>query len=216
MGEVDVEGQEVFDGRPALAFRRARDRRRFLAWAAALGVGASLAGGSGRRLATAQSGGGDVGILNYALALEYLESDFFARGLRADLVDGRARELIEPIARHEDEHVSILTTTITDLGGQPVERPRFTYPGGTFDDARAWLRTGASLQDLAVKAYHGQVTRISNRELLGAAASLAGTESRHAAIMAELAGRNPFPAPIEVAKGRSFVLRAARPFLRSS
>jgi rubrerythrin len=205
----------LFGGRPVLVFGRAGDRRNFLVWAGALGVGASLASGIGRRLASAQSGEGDVGILNYALTLEYLERDFFARGLRAGLVDGRRRELIEPIAAHEDEHVAILTTTIGDLGGTPAPRPGFSYPPATFDDAGTWLRTGANLQDLAVKAYHGQVTKISNRELLGAAASLAGTESRHAAIMAELAGRNPFPAPLEVPKSKSFVLQAAQPFLKS-
>jgi hypothetical protein len=206
---------ELFDGRPVLVFGRERDRRNFLRWASAIGVGGSLAAVGHGRYAAAQSNEADIDILNYALTLEYLERSFFRRGLRAGLLQGRERELLEPIAEHEAEHVSILSTTVSDLGGSPAVEPRFDYPGGLFADKARWIETAATLQDVAVSAYHGQVTRISNRDLLGAAGSIAGTESRHAAILAELSGRNPFPAPIEQPKSKRFVLDKAGAFIRS-
>jgi Ferritin-like domain len=205
--------EELFEGRGVIAFERADDRRSFLRWAAIVGVGSALAVATRNRLAEASGDGGDVGILNYALTLEYLERDFFTGGLDAGLLSGRDLALVAPIRAHEDEHVDALGAAIKSLGGRPTDEPRFTYPGGTFGDKARFLRTAATLEDLAVKAYHGQVTRIS-RDLLGAAAAIAGTESRHAAILAELSGRNPFPAPLEVPESKAQVLRAARPFLR--
>jgi rubrerythrin len=204
---------DLFNGRPVIAFAGGGERRNFLKWASAIGVGSTLAAAAHARFASAQSDEGDIEILNYALTLEYLERDFFRRGLRSQLVEGRERELVEPVAAHEAEHVTILSSTISDLGGTPSEEPVLTYPRGTFEDRAQWLRTAATLQDIAVQAYHGQVTRITNVQLLGAAASIAGTESRHAAILAELSGRNPFPAPFERPKPKRVVLDRAQPFL---
>jgi hypothetical protein len=201
---------EVFGGRPVLEFEHDRDRRSFLRWALVIGAGGSLAGSG--ILAAAQGGGGDIGILNYALTLEYLERDFFDRGLK--VLSGRNRDLVAPIAAHEREHVSIISSTIADLGGSPVNKPGLRYPAGIFRDEAAWLETAAQLESVAVGAYHGQVTRIQNPDLLTAAASIAGTESRHAAILAEISGGNPFPAPLEEPSSKKKVLAAARPFLR--
>ncbi|MFN2491185.1 MAG: ferritin-like domain-containing protein [Actinomycetota bacterium] len=205
----------LFDGRPVLSFQRERDRRNFLKWAAVIGVGGSLAVAAKDRFAAAQSGGGDVGILNYALTLEYLERDFFRRGLQEELLSGRDAELVEPILAHENEHVSILSSTIEKLGATAVEAPEPTYPSGTFGSARRWLETASMLEDLGVSAYHGQVTRIESPELLQAAASIAGVESRHAAILRELTGADPFPAPLEQPKIRAQVLKAAQLFIKS-
>jgi len=60
-----------------------------------------------------------------------------------------------------------------------------------------------------VKAYHGQVPLVKNPALMGAAASIAGVESRHAAIIAQISGGNPFPAPIEGHLPMGSVLKAA-------
>jgi hypothetical protein len=191
-----------------------RGRRNFLKWASLAGLGASLAVATKDRFATAQSPR-DVDILNYALTLEYLERDFFTRGLKAGLLTGRDAALVEEVRGHENEHVSALESTITDLGGSPVPSPKLEYPKGVFRERGAWLDVAAKLEALAVGAYHGQVRRIRDVNILAAAASIAGTESRHAAILAELSGGDPFPAPLEDPKSQPRVLRAARPFLKS-
>jgi hypothetical protein len=219
-GERDLEAVTAtsseggpFGGVPVMELADEFARRNFLKWAAIVGAGATLVVTTKDRFAAAQSA--DVDILNYALTLEYLEQDFFARGSRSGVLTGRDGDLIAAIGDAESEHVSALSSTVKDLGGTPVPKPKLKYPKGVFRDRAAFLKTAAQLEDLAVKAYHGQVTRIGDPAILGAAASIAGAESRHAAICAELSGEDPFPAPIEQALKQARVLKAARPFLRS-
>jgi hypothetical protein len=206
-------GHHPFDGEPVIIFESDHDRRRFLKWAGIIGVGGSLTFLARDRLASAQNEGPDIEILNYALTLEYLEADFFGQGLSANLLSGRELELVEPIREHERTHISALVSAVEDLGGTPVEEPTFTYPNRTFENADAFLKTAYDFEALAVKAYHGQVTKFTNGDLLAAAASIAGTESRHAAILADLTGNNPFPAPLEEPAPRRQVLDAVQPFV---
>lgn len=204
----------LFGGGPVMMIADDRSRRSFLKWAGLLGVGATLvAAGARSRFASAQGDEGDIGILNYALTLEYLEEDFYGRGADSGLLTGRAGELVAAIRDHETEHISAIESTISDLGGSPVKKPKFSYPQGVFKDKQVWLETALDFSQLGVEAYHGQVQRIQSPELLGAAASIAGVESRHAAIIARLSGRNPFPAPIEQSASKSRVLKTVKPFV---
>ena len=208
-----MDNSHVFDGEPVIQFNNETDRRNFVKWAGIVGVGSTLvAGGLGRQWASAKEDS-DIGILNYALTLEYLEADFYARGLDENILSGRDKALVSPIKAHEQAHVSALTQTITDLGGKPVEKPGFKYPGATFKSKEGFLKTASVFEELGVTAYHGQVTKIKNPDLLAAAASIAGVESRHAAILAALTGKNPFPAPVEKTADMATVLEAAKPFL---
>ncbi|MDQ3784741.1 MAG: ferritin-like domain-containing protein [Actinomycetota bacterium] len=205
---------QIFDGKPVIEFDNESDRRNFIKWAGIVGVGSTLvAGGLGRQWASAQEGS-DIDILNYALTLEYLEADFYTRGLDANILSGRDQALVVPIKAHEQAHVSTLSQTITDLGGKPVKKPGFKYPGPTFKSKDDFLSTASVFEELGVTAYHGQVTKIKNPDLLAAAASIAGVESRHAAILADLTGKNPFPGPVEKTATMATVLEAAKPFLK--
>jgi rubrerythrin len=206
-------GKQLFDGRPVIGFHLDRDRRNFIKWAGIIGCGGTLAVLTRDRFASAQGDNGDIDILNYALSLEYLEADFYDQGIQADLLSGREQELVNSIHQHETEHVAALESTVQDLGGTPVETPTFSYPNETFGNRNSFLRAAFDLETLTVKAYHGQVTKFSNSDLLAAAASIAGTESRHAAILADLTGNDPFPAPLEVGESRNKVLNAARPYI---
>ena len=158
----------------------------------------------------------DIEILNYALTLEYLEADFYKRGAEAKLFSGHDEDVIKAIRDHEKDHVETLKKTIEKLGGKHVKEPKFQYPAGTFTDKAAFLKTASTFEELGVAAYHGQVTRLENPDLLAAAASIAGVESRHAAVLAGMMGGNPFPAPIEAHKTMADVLAAAKPFIVGS
>ena len=70
--------------------------------------------------ALAQDDEGDVGILNFALTLEYLEAAYYKMGIdQVSGLDGDANELAMTIQKDEDEHVSGLTEAIKSLKGTP-------------------------------------------------------------------------------------------------
>lgn len=208
----------LFDGKPVLTFREETDRRTFLRWAGMIGAGATLVAGGGVALggtasAATPSSTGDLGILNYALTLEYLEADFYGRGVQAGILTGRTKDLVTPIADHEAAHVSAIKSAVSSAGGTPVTKPKITYPAGTFSSATKFLATASQFEELGVVAYHGQVPLIASVDVLAAAASIAGVESRHAAILADLTGGNPFPAPVEMHQPMSYVLAKVKPFI---
>jgi hypothetical protein len=209
---------QIFDGKPVLQFSSETNRRSFLKYAGLVGVGASLVAGgvlnapyaAANAPAVAQ---GDLDILNYALTLEYLESDFYATGLAKGFLSGRELELITPIGDHEKQHVAAVTQTIKSLGGTPVDKPKITYPAGIFDSKAKFLATASVFEELGVTAYHGQVPLIKSGDILGAAASIAGVESRHAAVIATLIGGNPFPNQIEKHADMATILAAVKPLI---
>jgi hypothetical protein len=182
----------------------AGDPRSFLASSDAVGVGTRTGAASN-----------DLDILNYALTLEYLEAGFYERGIAANLLTGRELDLVTPIRDHELAHVQAVTDTITGLGGKPVAKPKLKFPAKTFKDRDTFLATASIFEELGVKAYHGQVPLIQSGDLLAAAASIAGVESRHAAILADLTGGDPFPRPIEATLPMKAVLKAAMPYIKS-
>lgn len=219
---------QPFDGKPVVEFQSEHDRRSFLRNAVLVGVGAtyvaaaagdprsflrsSAASAGDVQLAAASS---DLDILNYALTLEYLESTFYEQGIAAGLLSGRELALVTPIRDHEKAHVQAVTDTIKGLGGKPVAKPKLTIPASTFKDKAKFLATASTFEELGVKAYHGQVPLIESKDILAAAASIAGVESRHAAILADLTGGDPFPGPIEAHLPMQAVLKAAMPFIKS-
>lgn len=216
----------LFDGKPVVAFGRESDRRTFLRWAGLVGVGAGFVLGGAATPAFAQtptpspapgadsaSGTGDLGILNYALTLEYLEAEFYAQGIMAGVLSGRELELVTPIEAHEKAHVEAIMATVTKLGGTPVAKPTIMFPDGTFASREMFLMTASTFEELGVSAYHGQVPLIASGDVLGAAASIAGVESRHAAVLASLIGGKPVPNAFESPKDMATVLAAAKPFI---
>ena len=68
-------------------------------------------------------------------------------------------------------------------------------------------------EELGVTAYHGQVPLIQSSDVLGAAASIAGVESRHAAVVASLINGDPFPHHIEEHATMATVLAAVKPLI---
>ena len=61
---------------------------------------------------TAQFGKGDIGILNYALTLEYLETAFYADVVKSGLFKGADLATIKKFGEEEAEHVSALTAAV--------------------------------------------------------------------------------------------------------
>lgn len=171
------------------------DRRTFLrrAGLAAAGGGLLAVGCNG----DGASEEGDLGLLNLLLTVEHVAADLYRRGLDAGLLSGRDRALVETVSQHEQDHVEVLRLTIEDLGGIAAQRPEITHPEGLFSDVDRFLERAARLEELEVGAYQGRILEITDPGALETVASIAGTESRHAAVVARIGRRGPFPAPVE-------------------
>src|ERR1700753_1276832 len=97
------------------------DRKRFLkmagsAGAASFGAFVLAACGSSKKAATtaattastSSAAGGDVAIANYALTLEYLETEFYEKVVSSGFFSGKSASLIKSFGEQEQTHVEAL------------------------------------------------------------------------------------------------------------
>ncbi|MGV3558388.1 ferritin-like domain-containing protein [Larkinella arboricola] len=128
-----------------------------------------------------------VSVLNFALLLEYLEADFYEKGLMSGLPFGNKRALFEEIGKHEKEHVDFLKASIAWVGGQAIGKPEFDFTAGgmfpnPFSNFDVFLTLSQAFEDLGVRAYKGQAPKLfSHRDVLLGALRIHSTEARHAA-----------------------------------
>lgn len=168
--------------------------------------GAILAGcgGDGGGTAFAQDGM-DVDVLNFALNLEYLEAEYYLRGVegrglseadrgsgagpvsggrqvnfQTPLIADYARE----IAGDEEAHVRFLRGA---LGAQAVPAPAINFDAAfaalgfdPFANEANFLLGAFVFEDVGVTAYNGAAPLISDSSLLAAAASILAVEAYHA------------------------------------
>ncbi len=128
--------------------------------------------------ALAAGGGTDVDILNFALTLEYLESDFYQVKGKSVGLSGEAKRLAAMFGDEESEHVAALTKAITASGGKPVKKPMFSFP---VKNQAGFLKLAYVLENTGVGAYNGAGPALKNKALLAAAGSIVQVEARHAA-----------------------------------
>lgn len=139
---------------------------------------------------TAQFGQGDLGIVNYALTLEYLEAAFYADVVKSGLFTGDDLALIKAIGENEQDHVDALSATAKKLGGPPAEAPKTEFP---LEDAQSVLELAATVENLGAAAYLGQAAAIKDPDVLAAALSIHTVEARHASALNTLTGESPTP-----------------------
>ena len=161
--------------------------------------------------ALAMSDGGDVGILNFALTLEYLESSFYKEAKRRAGASGELKSLIELVGKDEDEHVKVLKATIVELGGKPVAEPKFDFP---YDNTKEFLELAQTFEDTGVSAYNGAAPQIKSKEVLGAAGSIVQVEARHAAAIRLQNSAEPSPEAFDPSLPKAQVLKAVEPFIQ--
>ena len=159
--------------------------------------------------AMAEDAMGDIDILNFALTLEFLEADFYKKGLAANL-SAETKKLATLLGEHESAHVETLSGTIKDLGGTPVAEPTFKFP---FTDEASFLELAQTLEDTGVSAYNGAAPLIESKDVLGAAGSIVQVEARHAAAIRLLRKETPAPNAFDEAMDKAAVLAAVTPLI---
>ncbi|MGV3705585.1 MAG: ferritin-like domain-containing protein [Arcticibacter sp.] len=130
-----------------------------------------------------------VGVLQFALTLEYLEAEFYDKGLKQNttlIPAGPGRNVVTTIAQHEAAHVKFLQDTIKSLSATPVTKPTFDFTAkGTFADVftnyDTFLAVAQAFEDTGVRAYKGQAGNLKeNAAVLTAALNIHSVEARHA------------------------------------
>ena len=153
----------------------------------------------------------DIGILNYALTLEYLETEFYAKVIAAKLFSGSVGSLIKTFGAQEATHVAALTAAVKQLGGTPVAKVQGKFPITT---AAATAELAYTVENLGAAAYLGQAPLIQSPQVLAAALSIHSVEARHAATIGTLVKKSITPdGAFAKPDDMSTVLAAVKPFL---
>ena len=159
----------------------------------------------------ASSHTGDISILNYALTLEYLESEFYAKVVAAGLFSGKVGSLVKDFGAQEQTHVEAIRGAIQKLGGTPVKQPEGKFP---VTSATQVAELAYTVENLGAAAYLGQAASIQSPEVLASALAIHSVEARHAATLGTLVKKSltpdgAFAKPADM----STVLAAVKPFL---
>jgi hypothetical protein len=133
-----------------------------------------------------------VVILNFALTLEYLESEFFQTGIdTAGLIPDTDLPIFETIAAHETAHVRLLQQT---LGTSAIPKPTFDFTAGgnfnPFGDYEIFKALSQGFEDTGVRAYKGQAPALmADNDILQTALQIHSVEARHASAIRRLRGQ---------------------------
>ena len=200
-----------------------RGRRSFLSTlglaGAAVGVGA-MTGCSNDGPVTLTNGTTPsvLDVLNFALNLEYLEASFYlyvttgsglptadmgvspgavTGGAKVSFVNPVVASLANQLATHEREHVEFLRSTISAVGGTPVDMPALNLAaGGAVTSDATFLAAARQLEAVGVSAYIGGAQYLtSSVTALNYAAQILDTEAQHSGFVRELCIVNGVTSP---------------------
>lgn len=122
----------------------------------------------------------DVGILNYAYALEQLEAAFYQQAVASSAysaMPAAEQELVGDIKNHEAIHRDFLKAALS-TAAIPGLSVNF---GASFASRDSILNTAKVLEDTGVAAYNGAGQYIKDTNYLLVAGKIVSVEARHAA-----------------------------------
>jgi hypothetical protein len=178
-------------------------RRRFLAWSSTALLGAIAFGGKLPGLSIEQAfaqtpggaamgkavdlGEGDVGILNYAYALEQLEAAFYTQVTKTPYANMASADtdILTGIRDHEIAHRDFFKAALKK-GAIPALEVDFTKID--FNSRDSVLKTAMTFEDLGVAAYNGAGQLLKKEEYLLLAGKIVSVEARHATAIRYLIG----------------------------
>jgi Ferritin-like domain len=200
-------------------------RRRFLTQAAGFVTVASVIGACSKDDDDNNSGinlgSGDIGILNYAYALEQLEAAFYTQVIMTPFTGITATEtaLLTDIRDHEIAHREFFKNALADKAIPGLE---VNFASINFTSRDNVLATAKAFEDLGVSAYNGAGKLITSPDYLLLAGKIVSVEARHAALIRDLIYNGTFADNtvidangLDMAKNPGDVLATAASFLKS-
>ncbi|RDV15023.1 ferritin-like domain-containing protein [Pontibacter diazotrophicus] len=131
-------------------------------------------------------GSGDIGILNYAYALEQLEAAFYTKVALLGFYIGASPEeirVLEDLRQHEVAHREFYEAA---LGKNAIGKLEFDFSMVDFRDRNSVLQTAKTFEDLGVAAYNGAGPLLENPDFLVVAGKIVSVEARHATAIYDL------------------------------
>ena len=126
----------------------------------------------------------DTDIAKVAATAELLAIDFYGRAIKSGKFKGAELAYMAAALQNEKEHYKALAGV---LGSGAPKNLMFKYPDGTFRSAKSIGGLGQALETAFVGAYLGAVTALKSNDLKGVAAQIGNNESRHLAILSNIA-----------------------------
>lgn len=135
-------------------------------------------------------GSGDVGILNYAYALEQLEAAFYAEVMKGSYFANASAEektIMGDLEKHERAHREFFKVA---LGSNAIGDLEVDFSAIDFNSRNSVLAAAKTFEDLGVAAYNGAGQFLESADLLLIAGKIVSVEARHAAAIRDLINPN--------------------------
>lgn len=130
-------------------------------------------------------GKGDFGVLNYAFALEQLESAFYTQVLATPYagMNSDERAILMDIRDNEIAHREFFRAA---LGKKAIPDLQVNFTSINFNSRDSVLNTAHTFEDIGTSAYNGAGQLLKNPAFLLIAGKIVSVEARHAAILRDL------------------------------
>lgn len=156
-------------------------------------------------------GSGDVGILNYAYALEQLEAAFYIQVISTPYtgITDAEKSLLTDLRDHEIIHRDFFKAA---LGANAIPALEVNFSSIDFTSRASVLGAAKVFEDTGVTAYNGAGKLIKDPNYLLLAGKIVSVEARHAAAIRDLLQPNSaFPAGDDVVDTVNGLDKAAKP-----
>ncbi|MBA2248734.1 MAG: ferritin-like domain-containing protein [Chitinophagaceae bacterium] len=140
---------------------------------------------------TVNLGSGDIGVLNYAYALEQLEAAFYAQVNQTPYagISGKEADYLQDIRQHEIAHREFLKNV---LGDKAIGTLLLDFSSINFSSRDSVLATAKAFEDVGVSAYNGAGQLLQSPDYLLYAGKIVSVEARHAACLRDLISYGSF------------------------
>jgi rubrerythrin len=211
------------------------DRRSFLMSAGiAASVGAAMAACTKDHEPTPGTGGtvdlgsGDVGVLNYAYALEQLEAAFYTQVIATEYtgMTGSERTILTDIRDHEIIHRDFFKAALTAAAPTAIiPALEVDFSSIDFKSRQSVLDHAKLFEDTGVAAYNGAGNLIKTPDYLVLAGKIVSVEARHASVIRDLLKANSADFAgddvvdmdgLDQAIDPAVILAAVKPFIKTN